>query len=270
MLLQSLNVLFTYPYIRVHHLTNPFTKLIAINDYFSPNFTFETIDLYLAILSGIFGFYLLITLLIMKNSSFPIWVTRKTIHFLGGTFIAFMVNFFPSFWGILLSVSIFVIIFAILVLSSKFELLQEYFILKNCRENERDFTFVFNTSSTLITLFILYFAFSNQPSIFMAGALIISWADTAGEVVGKNVPFVKYKIFNQKTLSGSLAVFLMSLISFVVSVQFMNIPLVSSWFWKILIGSLICTVAEASSWKWLDNIFLPILGSLTMLWVYLA
>ena len=29
----------------------------------------------------------------------------------------------------------------------------------------------------------------------------------------------------------------------------------------------LCTFAEVISWKWLDNVFLPVIGSLIMFWI---
>ncbi|MBN1328546.1 MAG: hypothetical protein JXA54_03640 [Candidatus Heimdallarchaeota archaeon] len=245
------------------------------SECFSISLTYNQTDLLYAIISAIIGFYLLIVLLIMKKSSFPIWVTRKTIHFLGGTYIAFIVNFISSLWGVILSTVFFGIVFLIIVFTSKLQILNEYFILKECRENERNFTFLLNTVSTLLSLLTLYIIFNDFPGVFMAGALIISWADTSGEVIGKNLPFIKYKIFNKKTISGTFAVFFMSVISFLITIKFCeffydNLIFTTPWFWKIIIGSALCTLVESFSWKWFDNILLPFCGGVTVFWLYFS
>ncbi len=260
-------LLFFYYY----NILNPI--LFIKGNYFSLNLTYNETDLLYAIISAIVGFYLLITLLIMKKAAFPIWVTRKTIHFLGGTYIAFIINFVQSIWAVILSAIFFGCIFLIFVFSSKFHILNEYFVLKECRDNESNFTFLFNTISTLLSMLLLYVVFNDYPGVFMAGALIISWADTAGEVIGKNLPFVKYKIFNKKTISGTIAVFLTSLVSFFITIKFCeffydDINFTTSWLWKITIGSILCTLVESLSWKWFDNILLPFCGGITILWLY--
>jgi dolichol kinase len=227
------------------------------------------IDLFLAIISAIVGFYLLILLLFLGKSPFESWVTRKTIHFIGGTYIAFIVNFFQTLIGIILAIAIFLIIFIILILTSKFKILQDYLILNECREKEKNYEFLINTTTTLIILFILLIVFNNYPAVFTAGTLIVSWADTSGEVIGRKLPILKYKIFNKKTLSGSLAVFVTSFISFVVVVQLYNLSNHNFWLLIISIGSLICTIIEAFSWRWFDNVLLSIVGSVILLWIYL-
>ena len=111
--------------------------------------TMSRIDFFLAIISAIAGFYFLIILLILKNSSFPIWVTRKIVHSIGGTYIAFILFYFQSILGVIVAIAFFLFIFLILIFFSKFKVLKEYFILKKCRDNEKDFTFLLNTSATL-------------------------------------------------------------------------------------------------------------------------
>lgn len=224
-------------------------------------------DFFLAIISAIAGFYFLIILLILKQSNFPIWVTRKIVHSIGGTYIAFIVYSFQNILGIILAIAFFLFIFLILVFFSKFSILKEYFILKDYRENERDFTFLLNTSATLITLLILLIIFRNNLPVFTAGALIISWADTSGEVIGRRFPYGKYKIFNHKTVTGTIAVFIFSLLSFFITFLRYNMEITMVYIWIILLGGVICTIVEAVSWKWLDNLFLPIVGSLIMFWI---
>lgn len=224
-------------------------------------------DFFLTIISAIAGFYFLIILLILKNSNFPIWVTRKIIHSIGGTYIAFIIFYFQSIFGVILAIAFFLFIFLILIFFSKFEIIKEYFILKDCRDNEKDFTFILNTSVTLITLLVLLIIFRDNLPVFVAGALIISWADTSGEVFGKKFPLGKYQIFNQKTASGTFAVFIFSLLSFVVTALIYKIPFSISSIWIILFGGILCAIAEAVSWKWLDNIFLPVIGSIIMFWI---
>ncbi|NHJ47691.1 MAG: hypothetical protein FK733_07885 [Asgard group archaeon] len=234
------------------------------------NFTeLPTFDLFLAIISAIVGFYLLILLLFLGKSPFHSWITRKTIHFIGGTYIAFIVNFFQTLFGIILAIVIFLIIFIILILTSKFKILNDYLILNECRENEKNYEFLINTVTTLIVLFILLLVFSNYPAVFTAGTLIVSWADTSGEIIGRKLPILRYKIFNEKTLSGSLAVLVTSFISFVVVIQLYHLSIHNMWLLIISIGSLICTLIEAFSWRWFDNLLLSIAGSAIILWVYL-
>ncbi|NHK32010.1 MAG: hypothetical protein FK730_11705 [Asgard group archaeon] len=226
-------------------------------------------DFYLAIISAIVGLCLLLLLLILRNTPFQIWIKRKSIHFIGGTYIGFIVYFFNSLLGILLGIALFLAMFLILILTSKFKILKEYIILNECRENERNFAFLTNSVLTLAVLFLILLIFNNYPAIFTASTLIVSWADTSGEVIGRILPIYNYKIFNKKTLSGSIAVFVTSFLTFLIILLYFNLLFPLYWFWRLILGSLICTLVEAFSWKWFDNLLLPIIGSLFILWFYL-
>jgi len=252
----------------VSSIPNPFETVYHFQDYFnSLEFTF---DFFLALISAAFGFLLLLILLILKETSFHIWVIRKTIHFLGGTFIAFIVLLFKHYLGVLIAVGFFLVSFIILVLFSRVQLLKEYIILRNCRDNEGNYSFLLNTIATLLTLFAIYlvsYFLFNEVLIFTLGALIISWADTAGEVLGRTIPTLHFKIFSRKSLIGSVGVLLASVLSFVVIILIMGIPIDNSLLTKIFASGVICMLIEILCWKWFDNILLPITGSILMLWI---
>ena len=222
-------------------------------------------DILLSIISGIVGLYLLLLLFLLK-SNYPNWIVRKAVHFSGGTYIAFMAFQFDNILGILLAISLFFVIFLTLILFSKGKIITEYFML-NFRDGEKEYTFIINTSFTLIVLLTSMIIFNKNPIIFTAGALVISWADTFGEVSGKLYPIKKYHVFNQKSLAGSLSVFLFSIIAFLTALFFYQHSFTIDMIWKILIGSILCTLFEAISWKWFDNLILPLIGNLTMLWI---
>lgn len=223
-------------------------------------------DIFLGIISATFGFYLLIILLMLKQTKFPAWVNRKIGHFLGGTYIAFIVFQYDSLTGIVFTIGLFLILVVMFTVFSKGKLLTEYCMF-SFRENEKDYTFLINTITTLLVLFGLLLVFYNYPAVFVTGTLIISWGDTSGEVIGKTLPIVKYRIFSEKSVSGSLGVFVFSLISFLTSIIIFKIPLSNGWFWISLLGSLTCAAIESISWKWFDNIVLPLIGSVFMLWI---
>ncbi len=225
-------------------------------------------DVFLSVISAAFGFYLLIILLVLKQSKFPAWVIRKIGHLLGGTYIAFIVFQYDSLTGIIFTICLFLILLVLFIVFSKGKLLTEYFMF-NFRENENDYTFIINTITTLLVLFGLLLVFYNYPAAFVAGTLIISWGDTFGEVIGKTLPFVKYRIFCEKSISGTLGVFVFSLVSFLTSIIIFKIPLSNGWLWISILGSFTCTVIESISWKWFDNIALPPIGGVFMLWIIL-
>ncbi|MHA1124451.1 MAG: hypothetical protein ACTSO7_01675 [Candidatus Heimdallarchaeota archaeon] len=223
-------------------------------------------DIYLSIISAIFGFSMLLLLLTLKNSSLPSWGIRKIVHLIGGVYVAIIVFCFQSMLGILLAICLFVLIFLILLIFSGFKIMKQFFML-NCRNGENKFTFLINTTVTLLVLFSLVIIFHDYPVCFTAGALTISLADTAGEVFGRKLPIVKYKIFNEKSLFGSISVMIFSILSLIISALIYGYTMDINWLWKLIIGGIVCSLIEAISWKWTDNLFLPITSCLFMFWL---
>ncbi|MFW9922229.1 MAG: hypothetical protein ACFFDW_02960 [Candidatus Thorarchaeota archaeon] len=211
----------------------------------------------------------MLLMLILKNSPIPNWGIRKIAHLIGGTYIAFIVFQYENILGILFTIALFLVIFCILIIFSKGKIITEYFML-NCRKGEKNFTFLINTSITLIILLVSLFQLKEFPVAFTAGALVISWGDAFGEIIGKNYPIKKFKIFNEKSIAGSLAVYIFSVFAFIFSMIFYNYPITIFSIWKIILGGFICAIIEVFSWRWIDNILLPPVGNLIMLWIILT
>jgi len=243
-------------------------EILSFRNYFySMAFIF---DFYLALISAIIGFFLLLILLIIKNTSFQSWIIRKIVHFLGGTFIAIVVPFYSHYLGVLLAIAFFLLNFIVLILCSQTRLLKEYFILRNCRKNEKNYSFLFNTIATLLVLLVIYLVSNflfNDVLLFSAAALIISWADTAGEVIGRSIPSIDFQIFGKKSLAGSFGVLLASVASFFVISSLMGLSVNELLILKIITSSIVCSIVEILSWGWIDNLLLPVIGIILMLWI---
>ncbi|MHA1353897.1 MAG: hypothetical protein ACTSR1_01830 [Candidatus Heimdallarchaeota archaeon] len=225
-----------------------------------------TSDIYLSIISALFGFTMLLLLLTLRNSSLPSWGVRKIVHMVGGVYVAIIVFCFKTMLGILVAICLFILIFLILLIFSRLKILKQFFML-NCRNGENKFTFLVNTTVTLLVLFSLMIIFHDYPVCYTAGALAISLADTAGEVFGRKIPIIKYKIFNEKSLIGSLSVMIFSILSLIIAALIYGYSMDINWLWKLLIGGIVCSIIEAVSWKWTDNLFLPITSCLFMFWL---
>ncbi|MBD3192069.1 MAG: hypothetical protein GF308_15590 [Candidatus Heimdallarchaeota archaeon] len=185
------------------------------------------------------------------------------VHILGGTYIAFVALLFETIRGILLALGAFLVVFLLLSFFSRsklFTLLRQL----NCRKEEDNHSVLINVLLTLIILSTIFFVFYNYPASFAVACLSIAWGDAAGEFIGKFFPFGKYRIFNQKSFSGSVAVFLFNCLAFLIAPLYCGYSIECSWAWKIMVGALICTLSEAFSWKWLDNLYIPIVASLLM------
>lgn len=84
----------------------------------------------------------------------------------------------------------------------------------------------------------------------------MGYGDGFAAVIGKRVKSKEYKIGNnKKTIAGSIAMFVVSLIISIISFKILNIDY---FVCKAIVVSVIATVLEAISVKGLDNITVPI------------
>ena len=140
------------------------------------------------------------------------------------------------------------------------------------REGEHKWLMVANTAVTTSTS-ILYYGYLSllgwdYPIVVICGIFSMSIGDGLGEVVGRPFGRYKFRIFSEKSVEGSLAVFLGSFISFVTGALFtyrisVNVVLI------LLLLAFVTMVIEMSSWLFLDNVILPFaVGSLAYLLLY--
>ncbi|MEA2070013.1 MAG: hypothetical protein U9O98_01845 [Asgard group archaeon] len=222
-------------------------------------------DFLLILITSCFGVWLLVLFLILLTTRLSSWLIRKAMHLLGGAYISLIVFKYDTFLGLILSLILFLILFLSLLVNSKFYLFKKILTL-NRNNADKDATVLFNTISTLVIFFILFLIFHNNPLVFTAGLLVLTIADSAGEIAGRFFPFMEYKLFSKKSLSGSLAVFLFSILAFITTLFYYNYLIEINFIWIFIVGSFICTLVEACSWKWIDNLLMPFFGSLIMFW----
>ena len=104
-----------------------------------------------------------------------------------------------------------------------------------------------------------------RPDIFVSAILAVSWGDGAGEMIGRPFGAHTYSISgNERSLEGSGAVAIFSLVAFCVStVLFSTIELIHV-FPYLVITALIVAIVEAVSPLWSDNFLIPICTALML------
>jgi phytol kinase len=186
---------------------------------------------------------------------------------LGGTLLGLLAPLFTSFTELLLGVVFFLSFLGFFLFFSKMVYLTELFTL-NRNSDETSLAFTLNIFLTLGIFLGILFIFHNELIIFTAGCLTVAWGDASGEIIGKRWPLVRYQIIEEKTISGSIGVLISTALSLMITcLYYQKVSILVSRIWIILIAALCCSIIEALSWKWLDNLFLPITGSLFMLWL---
>jgi len=198
---------------------------------------------------------LICTLRIRKNSDADI---RKPIHILIGNFV-FVWWLFSAGWIML---AFFVVPFGMLVMWMMIRKGGPAAIGKATSEGSNTgLLFYVISIGILVALFFDHFVAAS------VGIAAMTYGDSMGSVIGKR--FGKHKTFNQKSLEGSLAVFVFTAISaFVVILFYMFIidngyysnstadAIIPVWAVCILSGA-VASVLEALSPGYLDNLIIP-------------
>lgn len=216
----------------------------------------------------------LLVIIVTVNSIFLLkavgckrWQIRKIGHMILHTVVAFFPYFFDNLFDIYVSVLLALGLFLFLSTIPQVRYLQRIF--KMCsREESNSWELFFNSIFTGITLLVLLWLFKDQALLFVftAAYLTMSLGDGLGEMIGRPFGKIKYKIFSEKSLEGSFAVFVGTAIAITISLAVNSMIMLPGVWWKILVTSVVGVAVEALSYKFLDNATLP---GITALMLYL-
>ncbi|MEC4815086.1 MAG: phosphatidate cytidylyltransferase [Scytonema sp. PMC 1069.18] len=189
----------------------------------------------------------------VTNFGLPQDISRKIAHIGAGSTIGFLPLYSDLHWSKYLNVAIFVVWIALLVQKGLFADPDDEAVKTMTRTGDRGellkgplyFVIVATICGTLF--------YKTFPGIIAIA--ILGWGDGIAPIIGSRYGKIKYTIFSNKTLEGSLAMFLSA---FIASIFFV---------WLIIPGQLdvtkiwilvfISTLVEGFSPKEVDNILIP-------------
>jgi dolichol kinase len=119
-----------------------------------------------------------------------------------------------------------------------------------------------------ISYTILAFLFSFRPHLVAAGILPMAYGDSAAALVGERYGRRSLKLFSEKSLEGSIAMFIVSFIGIAISLFFFSAFYsfsVVEKFLPALAAAGTATLVEVLSPMGFDNLTVPLFGSLTFL-----
>lgn len=118
---------------------------------------------------------------------------------------------------------------------------------------------------SLFVLSILTFGFLDDPSIGLCGIIVMGYGDGLAAVIGQAVKSKEFKINgNKKSLAGCLAMFL---VTFMVIAGYLTYIEAGAVLLKSVVVAILMTIVEAVSIKGTDNISVPIITSLLMIFL---
>ncbi len=121
------------------------------------------------------------------------------------------------------------------------------------------------TSYTLLAFF-----FASKPYIIAAGILPMAYGDSTASIVGVRYGRRKYRLFAEKSLEGSAAMFFTSLFSLTLSLVFFSALYSLSVLGKLfpaLVAATTATLVESLSPRGSDNLTVPIFSALAFLFL---
>lgn len=186
-------------------------------------------------------------------------ISRKITHLGAGSLIGFLPLYSDLDWSKYLNVTIFVVWIALLIQKGLFAHPDDEAVKTMTRTGDRRellkgplyFVIVATICGTLL--------YKSFPGI--VAMAILGWGDGVAPIVGSRYGRLKYKIFSDKSLEGSLSMFIFA---FFASVFFVWLILPSELnLSRILLLALIATFIEGCSPKEVDNILIPFVVIMT-------
>jgi dolichol kinase len=191
----------------------------------------------------------------IDRKGYPAWASRKVIHTGIGTIIAFALVIFNNLSGPLLTLGLF--FFPLLIGQIKNRSINRLISLAK-RENGNRIATLSAGLSAIIVFTAIFVILPERSDIFVSAILAVAWGDGAGEVVGRTLGKRSYTIFgNEKSLEGSIAVGMFSILALIISVVWFTAFHLISTIPFLLVIALVVVIVEAVSPKWSDNLFIP-------------
>ena len=200
----------------------------------------------------VFGLVALLNLGVTKFG-IPQDISRKITHIGAGSVIGFLPLYSDLGWSKYLNVTIFVVWIALLVQKGLFANPEDEAVRTMTRTGDRRellkgplyFVIVATICGTLL--------YKSFPGIVAMASL--GWGDGVAPIIGFRYGRWKYKIFSDKSVEGSISMFIFA---FAASVFFVWLILPSELnLSRILLLTFVATLVEGCSPKEVDNIVIP-------------
>ncbi len=213
------------------------------------------LNLVFVVVSLIIIFLTLGSVYLLAYLNYKPWQVRKISHMILHAVLAFFPYFIDNLFDLIITFSITMVLLLVLSLIPQIQFIPK--IIEKCtREGDKNMQMVMNSTITSITVLIVYVLFLDKPYVFTAAFLSVSLGDGLGEMIGRPYGKIKYRIFEERSLEGSIAVFLGTAASIFVALAVNKMIAVDIW-WKIIVIALIGTIVEACNYRFMDNVTLP-------------
>ena len=224
-------------------------------------------DVIMAVATGAIAALILTIAYYMASSGKPRWKARKLVHASLGTVVGLTLVGYSNLSGPSLAAGIFLFIL-FYAWAHKSELIWDL-LLAGSRENESRLNTFLAGLMGMISFGTVFLLFFSRPEIFVAAILAVAWGDAAGECIGRPYGGKVFKRrFRNKTVEGSIGVFIFTVLSILTSlIAYSPDTCISCVLLQVLIVAACAAIAEGLSIGWTDNFFIPMVTAISMWWL---
>jgi dolichol kinase len=211
----------------------------------------------------VFGLVAVMNLCVTRLNLSPD-ISRKVTHIGAGSLIGFLALYNDSHWSKYLNVTIFIVWIVLLIQKGLFASDEDEAVKTMTRNGDKSELLKGPLYFVIVATICGTFFYKTFPGI-MAIA-ILGWGDGIAPIIGSRYGKLKYEVLSNKTVEGSLSMFIAA---FAASVFFVWLIIPDELnIMRIFLLSAIATVVEACSPKEIDNLLIPtmvILAALTVI-----
>ena len=213
--------------------------------------------------------------LLRKKMSLDVTFTRKLIHLFAG-FAAYTVPFYDHPWVAIIVAVTFVVLLFFASPKSPVKALSSWFEVMADRESDVERGHIYGPIyySISISILVAIFTLDILPLQYIytaaMGLTAMYWGDGLGAPIGKKYGKHKYKILGTRSIEGSFAVLLGSIVGTLFAGWFFGmwaypvIPDLGTLFYLAIIASVVATLIEAVSPAEYDNFTIPFVVTFVM------
>jgi phytol kinase len=206
--------------------------------------------------------YIVTLIVVSPRLHLPGKVSRKVLHAMIGNLPLIMPFFTASIYPFLVA-SPFILVTLLATPNSPIKLGERMRGLSSLTEEGHHWGLVLYA----ISYSVLALLFGTKPYILAAGIFPMAYGDSLAAVFGEYWGRHKYRIFETKSLEGSLGMFLGSFVSLTLAFLYFGLlypftfnPLMPAFTIAVLVA-----IVEGVSPKGLDNVAVPLVGAATFL-----
>ncbi len=191
-------------------------------------------------------------------------ISRKFLHAMIGNLPLIMPYFTETIYPFLVAAPFIMVTF----LATPYSPIQNFL---DRLGNLGELTEVGHTTGTLmyaISYTLLAYLYGASPYIVAAGIFPMAYGDSSAALIGMKYGSIKFRVFEEKSVQGSIGMFMGSLVSLTLGMAYFSGIYgftLGSQMVPIISVAIVTTIIEAICPRGLDNIFVPILGAFTFI-----